>query len=102
MCAVKKTKPTNDAYVKQYIDQNSNIRFGTFDTPAQFNSKVDYTLTHIYEIMTTSEKSTLTQLCEIERAQFLTVSPLAQTDTFFGNRKQKLFCSYRRCFAVVT
>ena len=78
VCAVKKS--TNDGYVRRYIDQISGIRFGTLDIPAYFNSKVDYIVNHIYEIMTTSERYTLTQLCEIERTQILTISSSAQTN----------------------
>ena len=78
VCAVKKS--TNDGYVRRYIDQISGIRFGTLDIPAYFNSKVVYIVNHIYEIMTTSERYTLTQLCEIERTQILTISSSAQTN----------------------
>ena len=66
---------TNDGYVKQYIDQSSSIRFATSDKPAHFKSKAGYTFSHIYGIMSTTETNTITQTCEIERTQILTILP---------------------------
>ena len=78
----KRIKSTNDEYVKQYIDQNSSLRFETLNILGHFISKVDCTLCHIYENLTTSEINTLSRLCEIERIQFLTLLSLAQTNPF--------------------
>ena len=103
MQRIKKIKSTNDGFVKHYMHQTSNTRFGTLDKPAHFTPNVDYTVNHIFEIMTTTEINTLTQHCETERTQFLTILSLAQPNRFMagcpliGNRKN---CSYRRCFAV--
>ena len=66
----------------QYMLQSSSIRFGTLKKPAHLISKVDYTINHIYEFMTTSEINTLTKLCETKGTQFLSILSLAQTNPF--------------------
>ena len=81
-----KTIKTSDPYIKQYLQNkaHSTFQFGTVDVPAHFNSKIDYTVNHIYEIMTTSEINTLTQICELERTQILTILSLAQTNPYMA------------------
>ena len=76
---MSKTRELNatDGYVTQYIDLSTNTQFGTLDVPAHFDSEVDYTVNHIYEIMTTAQINNWTQLCELEHTQIFTIMSLA-------------------------
>ena len=88
----KKNEFATDGNATQYIDLITSSRFRTSDIPAHFLSKADCTVNYIYNIMTTAEISTLTQLCKLERTQILTILSFAQTKHYIdgylitGNR----------------
>ena len=77
-----KIKCTTDRYVFQHIDLTTSVRFATIDITATFISKVDYTVNLFYEKTTTAELKTLTQLCEFEPPQRVTILSLAQTNPY--------------------
>ena len=62
----------------------SNKYFGKVDMPAHINTKIDFVINQVYETMTSSELNTLTQLCELERTQILTILAIAQTNPYMA------------------
>ena len=47
--------------------------FDTIDYDAHINTKIDYTLNHVFRSMTVQELRTLHTVCELERNQLLTI-----------------------------
>ena len=52
--------------------------------PAHINTKIDLVINQVYETMTSPELNTLTQLCELERTQILTILAIAQTNPYMA------------------
>ena len=74
MSAVKNL--SKNGFCQKTLDQSSSFSRRTLDIPA----KVGYNLNNAYDVMTVFEINTLTQICEIERAQNLIALSLAQTN----------------------
>ena len=49
---------------------------------AHINTKIGFVINQIYETLTSSELNTLTQLCELERTQYLTKLAIALTNPY--------------------
>ena len=47
--------------------------FATIDYDAHINTKIDYTINHVFRSMTVQELNTLHTICELERNQLLTI-----------------------------
>ena len=52
---------------------NVSNNFATIDYDAHINTKIDYTINHVFRSMTVQEPNTLHTLCELERNQFLAI-----------------------------
>ena len=48
---------------------NVSKNFATIDYTADFNTKIDYTISHVFRSMTVQELNTLHTICELERNQ---------------------------------
>ena len=51
---------------------NASNNFATIDYVAHINTKIDYTVNHVFRSMTVQELNTLHTVCELERNQLLT------------------------------
>ena len=78
-------RSSTDGLITLYTDIGTCARFGTLDIPTQFKSKGDYIVNHIFEIITTAKITTLTQLCELQRNQILTITSFAQTNSYMAS-----------------
>ena len=60
---------------KKYIFPALNIanNFATIDYDAHINTKIDFTINHVFKSMTVQELNTLHTVCELERTQLLTI-----------------------------
>ena len=52
---------------------NVSNNFATLDYDAQINTKIDFTINHVFKSMTVQELNTLHTVCELERTQLLTI-----------------------------
>ena len=63
-----------DTSNKKYIFPALNISnsFATLDYDAHFNTKIVFTINHVFKSITVQELNTLHTVCELERTQLLT------------------------------
>ena len=52
---------------------SSSNNFATINYEAHINTKIDYSINHIFESMSVAELNTLHTICEVERTQLLTI-----------------------------
>ena len=52
---------------------NVSNNFATLDYDAHINTKIDFTINHVFKSMTVQELNTLHTVCELERTQLLTI-----------------------------
>ena len=52
---------------------NSSNNFATIDSEALINTKLDYSINHVFKSMSVAELNTLHTICEVERTQLLTI-----------------------------
>ena len=52
---------------------NSSNKFATIDYEAHINTKIDYSINHVFKSMSVAELNTLHTICEVERTQLLTI-----------------------------
>ena len=64
-----------DNFNQNYILSALNIsnNFATIDYDAHINTKIDFTINHVFKSMTVQELITLHTVCELERTQLLTI-----------------------------
>ena len=76
---------------------NVSNNFATIDYDAHINSKIDYTINHVFRSMTVQELNTLHTICELERNQLLTIlamsvqNPQLAGFLLTGNRSNFLY-----------
>ena len=61
---------SNNKFVYPALNVSNN--FATIDYDALINTKIDYTIYHVFRSMTVQELNTLQTICELERNQLLT------------------------------
>ena len=68
-----------DSSNKKYIFPALNIanNFATIDYDAHINTKLDFTINHVFKSMTVQELNTLHTVCELERTQLLTIPAMS-------------------------
>ena len=84
---------------KRYIFPALNIsnNFATLDYDAHINTKIDFTINHVFKSMTVQELNTLHTICELERTQLLTIlamsvkNPQLAGFLLTGNRSNFLY-----------
>ena len=64
-----------DNTIKKYIFPALNIsnKLATLDYDAHINTKIDFTINHVFKPMSVQELNTLHTVCELERSQLLTI-----------------------------
>ena len=62
---------TQDKFLFPALNSSSN--FATIDYEAHINTKIDYSIHHIFTTMSVVELNTLQTICEVERTQLLTL-----------------------------
>ena len=64
-----------DSTTKHYVFPAFIVsnNFATTDYDAHINTKIDYTINHVFRSMTVQELNTLHTICELERNQLLTI-----------------------------
>ena len=62
---------SNQKYIFPPLNVSNN--FATLDYDAQINTKIVFTINHVFKSMTVQELYTLHTVCEIERTQLLTI-----------------------------
>ena len=62
---------SNNKFVFPALNVSNN--FATIDYDAHINTKIDYTINHVFRSMTVQELNTLHTICELERNQLLTI-----------------------------
>ena len=62
---------SNQKYVFPALNKSNN--FATIDYDAHINTKIDFTINHVFKSMTVQELNTLHTVCELERTQLLTL-----------------------------
>ena len=88
-----------DTSNKKYIFPALNIsnNFATLDYDAHINTKIDFTINHVFKSMTVQELNTLHTVCELERTQLLTIlamsvkNPQLAGFLLTGNRSNFLY-----------
>ena len=76
---------------------NVSNNFATIDHGAHINTKIDYTINHVFRSMTVQELNTLHTICELERNQLLTIlamsvqNPQLAGFLLTGNRSNFLY-----------
>ena len=88
-----------DTSNKKYIFQALNIsnNFATVDFDAHINTKIEFTIKHVFKSMTVQELNTLHTVCELERTQLLTIlamsvkNPQLAGFLLTGNRSNFLY-----------
>ena len=89
----------NDDSNKRYIFPALNVpnNFATLDYDAHINTKIDFTINHVFKSMTVKELNTLHTICELERTQLLTIlamsvkNPQLAGFLLTGNRSNFLY-----------
>ena len=62
---------TQDKFLFPALISSNN--FATFDYEAHINTKIDYSINHVFKSMYVAELNTLHTICEVERTQLLTI-----------------------------
>ena len=62
---------SNNKFVFPVLNVSNN--FATIDYEAHTNTKIDYTINHVFRSMTVQELNTFHTICELERNQLLTI-----------------------------
>ena len=62
---------SNNKFVFPALNVSNN--FASIDYDAHINTKIDYTINHVFHSMTVQELNTLHTICELERNQLLTI-----------------------------
>ena len=62
---------SNNKYIFPALNVSNN--FATIDYDAHINTKIDYTINHVFRSMTVQELNSLHTVCELERNQLLTI-----------------------------
>ena len=76
---------------------NVSNNLATIDYDGQINTKIDYTLNHVFRSMLVQELNTLQKVCELARNQFLTIlamsvqNPRLAGFLLTGNRSDFLY-----------
>ena len=68
-------KKVVDSTTKHYVFQAINVsnNFATIDCDAHINTKIDFTISHVFHSMTVQELNTLHTICHLKRNQPLTI-----------------------------
>ena len=86
---------SNQKYIVPALNISNN--FATIDYDAQINTKIDFTINHVFKSMTVQELNTLHTVCELERTQLLTILAMSVKNTqlagflLIGNRSNFLY-----------
>ena len=86
---------SNNQYIFPALNVSNN--FATKDYDAHINTKIDYTINHVFRSMTVQELNTLHTVCELERNQLLTIlamsvqNPQLAGFLLTGNRSNFLY-----------
>ena len=88
-----------DSTTKHYVFPAINIsnNFATIDYDAHINTKIEYTIIHVFRSMTVQEFNTLHTICELERNQLLTILAMSEQNPqlagflLTGNRSNFLY-----------
>ena len=69
-----------DSTTKHYVFSALNVtnNFATIDYDAHINTKIDYTVNHVFRSLTVQELNTLHTICELERNQLLTILSMSE------------------------
>ena len=62
---------SNNKFIFPALNVSNN--FATIAYDAHINTKIDYTINHVFRSMTVQEINTLHTICELKRNQFLTI-----------------------------
>ena len=62
---------SNNKFIFPALNVSNN--FATIDYEAHINTKIDYTINHVFRSMTVQELNSLHSVCELERNQHLTI-----------------------------
>ena len=86
---------SNNKFVFPALNVSNN--FATIDYDAHINTKIDYTINHVFRSMTVQELNNLHTICELERNQLLTIlamsvqNPQLAGFLLTGNRSNFLY-----------
>ena len=86
---------TNNQF--QFPVLNVSNNFATIDFDAHINTKIDYTINHVFRCTTVQELNTLHTVCELEQNQLLTIltasvqNPQLAGFLLSGNRSNFLY-----------
>ena len=86
---------SNQKYIFPALKISNN--FATIDYDAHVNTKIDFTINHVFKSMTVQELNTLQTVCELERTQLLTIlamsvkNPQLAGFLLTGNRSNFLY-----------
>ena len=62
---------SNNKYIFPALNVSNN--FARIDNDAHINTKIDYTINHVFRSMTVQKLNTLHSVCELKRNQLLTI-----------------------------
>ena len=86
---------SNNKFIFPALNVSNN--FATIDYDAHINTKIDYTINHVFRSMTVQELNTLHTICELEQNQLLTIlamsvqNPQLAGFLLTGNRSNFLY-----------
>ena len=73
---------SNNKLVFPALYVSNNV--ATIDYDAHINTKIDYTINHVFRSLTVQEPNTLHTICELERNQFLTILAMSVQNPQLG------------------
>ena len=85
----------NNKFIFHALNVSNN--FATIDYDAHINTKIDYTIKHVFRSMTVQELNTFHTICDLERNQLLTIlamsvqNPQLAGFLLTGNRSNFLY-----------
>ena len=86
---------SNNQFV--FLALNVSNNFATIDDDAHINTKIDYTINHVFRSMTVQEPNTLQTICELGKNQLLTILAMSEQNPqlagflLTGNRSNFLY-----------
>ena len=86
---------SNNKFIFPALNVSNN--FATIDYDAHINTRIDYTINHVFRSMTVQELNTLHTKCELERNQLLTILAMSEQNPqlagflLTGNRSNFLY-----------
>ena len=82
ICGRLQFDTSNQKYIFPALNVSNN--FATLDYDAHINTKIDFTINHVFKSLTVQELNTFHTVCELERTQLLTILAMSVKNPQFA------------------